>query len=61
MALGDSFNDLSMLRLAGLGIAMGQAPPEVRAVAHALTLPNTLDGAAIAIERYLLNGSAPEE
>jgi Cof subfamily protein (haloacid dehalogenase superfamily) len=61
MALGDSFNDLSMLRLAGLGIAMGQAPLEVRAVARALTLPNTLDGAAIAIERYLLNGSTPEE
>jgi Cof subfamily protein (haloacid dehalogenase superfamily) len=55
MALGDSFNDLSMLGLAGLGVAMGQAPPEVQAVARAVTLPNTRDGAAIAIERYLLN------
>lgn len=61
MALGDSFNDLSMLGLAGLGVAMGQAPPEVRGVARAVTLPNTEDGAALAIERYLLNGSAPEE
>ncbi len=59
MAVGDSFNDLSMLRLARLGVAMGQAPPEVRAVARALTLPNTEDGAAVAIERYLLNGTAP--
>lgn len=55
MAIGDSFNDLSMLSQAGLGIAMGQAPPEVRAAAHALTLPNSADGVAIAIERYLLN------
>lgn len=61
MALGDSFNDLSMLGLAGLGVAMGQAPPEVRSVARAVTLPNTEDGAALAIERYLLNGSAPEK
>jgi Cof subfamily protein (haloacid dehalogenase superfamily) len=60
MALGDSFNDLSMLRLAGLGVAMGQAPPEVLAVAGAVTLPNTEDGAALAIERYLLNGKTPE-
>ena len=59
MAVGDSFNDLSMLRLAGLGVAMGQAPAEVRAVARALTAPNTEDGAAVAIERYLLNGKAP--
>lgn len=56
MAIGDSFNDLSMLSQAGLGIAMGQAPPEVRAAARALTLPNNADGVAIAIERYLLNG-----
>ncbi|MGH2479669.1 MAG: HAD hydrolase family protein, partial [Ktedonobacteraceae bacterium] len=60
MALGDSFNDLSMLRLAGLGVAMGQAPPEVQAVASAVTLPNTEDGAALAIERYLLDGKLPK-
>ena len=59
MVLGDSFNDISMLGLAGLSVAMGQAPAEVRAVAHALTLSNTQDGAALAIERYLLNGSIP--
>ncbi len=61
MALGDSYNDLSMLGLAGLGVAMGQAPPEVRAAARAVTLPNTEDGAALAIERYLLNTAASEE
>ncbi|HEY7350043.1 MAG TPA: Cof-type HAD-IIB family hydrolase [Ktedonobacterales bacterium] len=61
MALGDSFNDLSMLGLAGLGVAMGHAPPEVRAVARAVTLSNTQDGAALAIERYLLNGNRPDK
>ncbi len=59
IAMGDSFNDISMLRLAGLGVAMGQAPPEVQAVARAQTLPNTQDGVAHAIERYLLNGHSP--
>ncbi len=58
-AIGDSFNDLSMLRQAGLGIAMGQAPPEVRAAARAITQPNSADGVALAIERYLLNGAHP--
>ncbi|HLW00548.1 MAG TPA: HAD hydrolase family protein [Ktedonobacterales bacterium] len=61
MALGDSYNDLSMLRLAGLGVAMGQAPQEVQTAAGAVTLPNTEDGAARAIERYLLDGKLPEE
>lgn len=54
MALGDSGNDESMLRQAGLGIAMGNAPEEVKACADAVTKANTEDGAAIAIERYVL-------
>ena len=54
LALGDSGNDISMLRSAGLGVAMGSAPEEVRAAARAVTLTNTADGAAIAIERYAL-------
>lgn len=59
MALGDSGNDISMLRAAGLGIAMGNAPEAVRAAADAVTERNDRDGAAIAIERYALDG-APE-
>ncbi len=54
MALGDSGNDATMLRAAGLGIAMGNAPDDVKALADAVTLPNDRDGAAIAIERYCL-------
>ncbi len=54
MALGDSGNDESMLRAAGLGVAMGNAPDFVRAIADEVTENSENDGAAIAIERYVL-------
>ncbi|MBX5467375.1 MAG: Cof-type HAD-IIB family hydrolase [Firmicutes bacterium] len=49
MAIGDAENDIDMLRWAGLGIAMGQSPPEVKAAADAVTRPVSEDGAAWAI------------
>jgi hydroxymethylpyrimidine pyrophosphatase-like HAD family hydrolase len=55
MALGDSGNDESMLKAAGLGVAMGNAPDFIKAVADAVTERTENDGAAIAIERYALN------
>jgi hydroxymethylpyrimidine pyrophosphatase-like HAD family hydrolase len=55
MALGDSGNDESMLKMAGLGIAMGNAPDFIKAVADAVTERTENDGAAMAIERYALN------
>jgi hydroxymethylpyrimidine pyrophosphatase-like HAD family hydrolase len=54
MALGDSGNDISMLRQAGLGVAMGNAPEFVKRHADVVTLTNEEDGAAVAIERYVL-------
>lgn len=54
LALGDSGNDESMLRSAGLGIAMGNAPDFIKAAADAVTERSDRDGAAIAIERYAL-------
>ena len=54
MALGDNNNDLEMLRLAGWGVAMGQASASIKAAADAVTANNTEDGAAQAIERYAL-------
>lgn len=56
MAFGDSENDLSMLGYAGFPIAMGNAEPRVLAAARAVTLPNTEDGVAAAIEKYALSG-----
>ena len=55
MALGDSGNDESMLKAAGLGVAMGNAPDFIKAVADTVTERSENDGAAIAIERYALN------
>lgn len=55
MAMGDSGNDVSMLQTAGFSVAMGNADPQVQAVAKAVTLPYDQDGAAIAIERYILH------
>ena len=55
LALGDSGNDESMLKKAGLGVAMGNAPDFIKTIADAVSEPNDRDGAAIAIERYVLN------
>lgn len=57
LALGDSGNDVTMLREAGWGVAMGNAPEPVKAAANAVTESNIDDGAAIAIERYALERS----
>lgn len=54
MAIGDSENDIEMLKEAGLGIAMGNALDEVLVVADDVTAPNDEDGVAKAIEKYLL-------
>jgi hydroxymethylpyrimidine pyrophosphatase-like HAD family hydrolase len=57
LALGDGLNDVSMFRVAGLSVAMGNAAPELVRVAHATTATNSEDGAAQAIERYVLGGT----
>jgi len=54
MAIGDSFNDLEMIEYAGLGVAMGNARPEVKAKADIVTGTNQEDGVAQALERYVL-------
>lgn len=54
-AVGDGLNDLSMLRLAGLGVAMGNAAAHIQAVAGAVAGLSSEDGAALAIERYCLS------
>ena len=54
-AIGDGINDVSMLPVAGLGVAMGNAEAATRAVADAFTASNVEDGAAVAIERYVLH------
>ena len=54
MTIGDNFNDLPMLRLAGLGVAMGNAPEAVKTEAKAVTKSNNEHGVAEAVEKYVL-------
>ena len=54
MAVGDSGNDRTMVELAGLGVAMGNATPEIQQVADVITADNNHDGVAEAIEKYVL-------
>ena len=55
MAVGDSGNDAEMLVAAGLGVAMGNASDEIKALADAVTLSNEENGVAYAIEQYILH------
>ncbi|MDF2926921.1 MAG: hypothetical protein K0R57_5835 [Paenibacillaceae bacterium] len=53
IAIGDSVNDLSMIREAGLGVAMGNAQEEIKAQADAITTSNNEDGVARVIRKYI--------
>ncbi len=52
LAIGDSRNDVPMLRWAGVGVAMSNALPEVRRSVDYVTASNAEDGVALAIERF---------
>jgi Cof subfamily protein (haloacid dehalogenase superfamily) len=52
MAFGDNYNDIDMLQAVGMGIAVGNAREEVKAVANEITLKSVEDGVAVAIEKY---------
>ena len=52
MAFGDGMNDLTMVQAAGVGVAMANACPEVKAAANYVTLTNDEDGVAAALAKY---------
>lgn len=54
MAIGDQDNDVEMLAWAGLGVAMGNATNAVLAAADYVAPPIWEDGAAFAIEKFIL-------
>ena len=54
MAVGDGTNDIPLLTSAGLAVAMGDAPDQVKAVADYITLDIDHNGLAAAIEKFLL-------
>jgi hydroxymethylpyrimidine pyrophosphatase-like HAD family hydrolase len=56
MAIGDNDNDADMVAWAGLGVAMGNASDAVRKVADYIAPHIGADGAAEAIDRFVLGG-----
>lgn len=61
VAIGDGVADVSMIQLAGTGVAMGNAKDSVKACADFTTLPNDMDGVAVAIEKAILANIKPAE
>ena len=53
IAVGDGFNDLSMIEYAGLGVAMANSPREVKEKADYITLSNEEDGVAHVIFEFI--------
>ena len=56
VAIGDMDNDIAMLQIAGVGIAMGNAPDHVKTEADWVTETNNREGVAAAIERLKIDG-----
>ena len=53
VACGDGFNDIEMIKYAGLGVAMGNAVAEVKAVADYVTKSNDDNGIVDVIEKFI--------
>ena len=54
IAVGDADNDIAMIKFAGLGVAMGNAFPQVKEAADYITATNDEDGVAKVIEKFVL-------
>lgn len=50
---GDKINDISMIKMAGVGIAMGNATEEIKKIANRVTSSNEQDGVAEVLEKIL--------
>ena len=57
IAFGDGLNDITMIRAAGIGIAMDNAEPAVKAAADWITASCDEDGVAAGVERFVLSQS----
>ena len=53
IAFGDGQNDAGMLKYCGIGVAMGNAIDEVKAIADEVTLSNEEDGIAHTLKKYI--------
>lgn len=57
MAVGDHTNDIEVLQMVGLGVAVGNAVPELRAVADYITEAERAEGVIEAIQKFILRGN----
>lgn len=55
ICVGDAGNDRHMIEFAGLGVAMGNATEDIKAIADFVTKSNDQDGIAHLIERFIVN------
>jgi Cof subfamily protein (haloacid dehalogenase superfamily) len=55
MAIGDHRNDVELLKWSGFGVCVAGGHPDALAAADFVTLPASEDGAAIAIEQFVLS------
>ncbi|MGM9988092.1 MAG: Cof-type HAD-IIB family hydrolase [Bacillaceae bacterium] len=55
IACGDSYNDLDLIKYAGLGVAMGNAQATVKEAADYITTSNNEEGIALVVEEFMLN------
>lgn len=53
MAIGDEMNDYTMLKMAGTAVAMGNANPQIKAIADYVTADNNHDGIAQAVAKFV--------
>lgn len=54
MAMGDMNNDISMIKIAGMGVAMGNAAKDVKDISNYVTADNNHSGVGLAIEKFAL-------
>ena len=52
IAIGDNYNDKNMIEFAGIGVAMGNAPDEIKKVADYITDTNNNEGVAKALKKF---------
>ncbi|GGA86868.1 Cof-type HAD-IIB family hydrolase [Puia dinghuensis] len=52
VAMGDNYNDIEMIQFAGKGVAMGNAPDDIKAIADYVTDTNNNDGVRKALEKF---------
>lgn len=54
IAVGDSYNDISVFKVSGMAIAMGDAPDELKKIADYIAPSVDFDGLAVAIDEFIL-------